>query len=157
MESTSKEHSLEEAQIISWFLTGLRHEAIRLAKKHKKMRQQELFILNEQVRNDHGDDDFCFMSDRLIADSDTPAEAEERIFLHEAFLLLTALQKRIIVETILEGATEMEIAKRMNISHQAVSRIKERGLKRLRKQFVLDKPNQQVESYPGRTTTLTQK
>lgn len=156
MESAFKEHDQEEAQIISWFITGLRHEAIRLAKKNKELRQQELLILNEQVRNNYEEDDFGDMSDSLIAKSDTPVEAETRIFLQEAFSLLTPLQKQIIVETVLEGATEMEIAQRNGITHQAVSRIKERGLKRLRKHFVLDKPNRQEESYPGRKTTLTQ-
>lgn len=157
MESIFKEDDLEEAQIISWFITGLRHEAIRLAKKHKKLRQKELLILNEQIRNDYEDDNFGDMSDSLLAKSNTPAEAEAQIFLQEAFLLLTPLQKKIIVEIVLEGATEMEVAQRIGISHQAVSRLKERGLKRLRKHFVLDKPNRQVEFYPGRKATLSQK
>lgn len=154
MEPLFNEHDLEEAQIVSWFITGLRHEAIRLVKKHKELRQKELLILNEQVKNNG--DDYGDLLDTLIAKSDTPAEAEARIFLQEAFLLLTSLQKKIIMETVLEGATEMEIARRMGISHQAVSRLKERGLKRLRKELVLDKPNRQVESYPGRKTTFTQ-
>lgn len=154
MEPLFNEHNLEEAQIVSWFITGLRHEAIRLAKKHKELRQKELLILNEQVKNNG--DDYGDLLDTLIAKSDTPAEAEARIFLQEAFLLLTSLQKKIIMETVLEGATEMEIARRMGISHQAVSRLKERGLKRLRKELVLDKPNRQEEPYPGRKTTFTQ-
>ncbi|MCS5697285.1 hypothetical protein [Desulfofundulus thermocisternus] len=30
---------------MAWFITGLRHEAIRLAKKQKRLRERELLIL----------------------------------------------------------------------------------------------------------------
>lgn len=37
---------------MAWFLTGLRHEAIRLAKKHKRLQEHELLILNDLLSQD---------------------------------------------------------------------------------------------------------
>ena len=116
------------------------------------MREHELPILNEPLRKGGGKNGE--MLDTLVAKSDTLAQAEENIFLQEAFLELTPLQKKVIAGAILEGSTEQEIAQEMEISHQAVHRLKERGLNRLRKRFVLDKSHRQVESYPGRANTL---
>jgi RNA polymerase sigma factor (sigma-70 family) len=96
------------------------------------------------------------MIDTLVAKSDTQAQAEGNVFIQEAFSILTPLQKKVIARAIFEGATEQEIAQEMGITHQCVHKIKERGLKRLRKKFVREKSHRQVEPYPGRTTTLTQ-
>jgi RNA polymerase sigma factor (sigma-70 family) len=74
----------------------------------------------------------------------------------EAFVQLTELQKRVIVESVLEGATENDIAQKIGITHQAVSRLKKRGLKKLKKYFVPDNPNRQEEKYPGRKIPSTE-
>lgn len=155
--TTPNEYDLEEARIVAWFTTGLRREAIRLTKKYKRWREHELLVLNEQLKKDAESRDVGEMMDTLISNSDTPDEAAERIFLREAFSLLTPHQKKVIVGTILEEATEQKISQEMGITHQAVHKLKERGLNRLRKRFVPDKPHRQVESNPGRTTTLTQR
>lgn len=152
---TLKECDPEEARIVSWFITGLRHEAIRLVKKYKGLRNHELLILNKQLRKDEGGREIRVMIDTLVAKSDTQAQAEGNVFIQEAFSILTPLQKKVIARAIFEGATEQEIAQEMGITHQCVHKIKERGLKRLRKKFVREKSHRQVEPYPGRTTTLT--
>lgn len=146
---------MEEARIVAWFITGLRHEAIRLTKKYRGLREHELLILNEQLGKDEGGREIREMVDTLAAKSDTQAQAEENIFLQEAFSILTPLQKKVIARAIFEGTTEQKIAQEMGITHQCVNKLKERGLNRLRKRFVPEKSHRQVESYPGRTTTLT--
>lgn len=152
---TLKECNPEEARIVSWFITGLHHEAIRLTKKHRGLREHELLILNGQMRKDEGGREIREMIDTLVAKSDTQAQAEGNIFIQEAFSILTPLQKKVIAGTIFEGTTEQKIAQEMGITHQCVHRLKERGLNRLRKKFVQEKSHHQVEPYPGRTTTLT--
>lgn len=122
---------LEEARVVAWFVTGLRHEAIRLAKKHKRLREHELLILNEQLR-DAGGEVIAEMVDTVVSTMDTLAQVEERLFLQEALSLLTPQQKRLIIRVILEGATEQEVANEMGVTHQAVHRMKERALNKLR-------------------------
>jgi len=153
--TTLEEYDPEEARIVSWFITGLRHEAIRLTKKYRGLREHELLILNGRLRKDEGEREIGEMIDTLVAKSDTQAQAEENIFLQETFSILTPPQKKVIAGAIFEGTTEKEIAQEMGITHQCVHRLKERGLKRLRKKFVPEKSHRQVEPYPGRTTTLT--
>ena len=66
-------------------------------------------------------------------------------------MVLTPLQKEVIVGIVLEGRTEQEVAREIGITPQAVHRLKERGLNRLRKKFILDRYHRQAEPYPGRT------
>lgn len=40
--------------MVAWFVTGLRREAVRLTKKHRRMKKHELLILNEQLKGDTG-------------------------------------------------------------------------------------------------------
>lgn len=127
---------IEEARIISWLITGLRHEAMRLIKKHRRLREKELLILNEPVRKRVEDTLIGEKMETLVANSDTLAEAEERIFLMEALSILTPLQKKVIIGTILAGSPEREIAQKIGITHQAVNKLKKRGLNRLRKSFI---------------------
>ncbi|TYP47006.1 RNA polymerase sigma-B factor [Thermosediminibacter litoriperuensis] len=47
-----KDLDKEDAKILSWFFVGLRHEAIRLLKKEKKLKQHEILILNDLVNPD---------------------------------------------------------------------------------------------------------
>jgi hypothetical protein len=41
--------NLEEAKIITWFQVGLYREFIRLSKKHRRLLENELLILNEPI------------------------------------------------------------------------------------------------------------
>ena len=156
METVVSDPDVEEAQIVSWFLKGLHNEAMRLSKKRREIYQKELLILNKTNRNIYDDKKFVDLADLLIATNNTQAEAESRIMFQEAFVQLTELQKRVIIETVLDGATEKEIAKRIGITHQAVSRLKKRGIKKLKKYFVPDNPNRQEEKYPGRKIPSTE-
>ncbi|MDD4753836.1 MAG: sigma-70 family RNA polymerase sigma factor [Desulfitobacteriaceae bacterium] len=123
---------------MAWFLTGLRHEAARLAKRHRRLREHELLILEDLLSQNNGNESARFIN-TIAANSDTVAEVEDNSFLQEALSLLTPDQKKVILVTVLEDATEQKAAKELGISQQAVNRIKKRALNRLRKHFILDK------------------
>ena len=126
---------MEDVRALAWFLTGLRREAIRLARKYRRLDEHELLILDEPV-----DPDFSEKSSLLntiAAAVDVAAEAEGSVLVQDALSLLTPLQQVVITATVLEGSTEAETAIRLGISQQAVQ---ERALYRLRQYFVLDEP-----------------
>ncbi|BAF60074.1 DNA-directed RNA polymerase specialized sigma subunit, sigma24 homolog [Pelotomaculum thermopropionicum SI] len=124
---------------MAWFLTGLRHEAIRLAKKHKRLREHELLILNNLLSQE-AEDEMTEMLDTVAGTDDILAEVEDSVFLQEALTMLTPQQQKVITATVLEGRTEREVAEQLGISQSVVHRLKERALNRLRKHFVLDEP-----------------
>ncbi|WP_051618280.1 sigma-70 family RNA polymerase sigma factor [Desulfofundulus thermocisternus] len=124
---------------MAWFITGLRHEAIRLAKKQKRLRERELLILNDLFSQD-AEDEETERLDTVAAICDTLTAVEDSLFLQEALSLLTPQQQKVIKATILEGHTEQEVAAELGMSQPAVHQMKERALKKLRKHFVLDEP-----------------
>jgi RNA polymerase sigma-B factor len=129
----------EEARALAWFITGLRREAIRLAKKYRQLDERELLILDEPMV-DQDLSEKLSMLDTIAAAVDVAAEAEGSVLVQDALSLLTQLRRAVITATVLEGATEGEGAARLGMSQQAIHRVKERALSRLRKYFVLDKP-----------------
>lgn len=90
---------------MAWFLTGLRHEAIRLAKKHKRLREHELLILNNLLSQE-AEDEMTEMLDTVAGTDDILAEVEDSVFLQEALTMLTPQQQKVITATVLEGRTE---------------------------------------------------
>lgn len=130
---------MEEARIVAWFLTGLRREALRLTKKHRRLQEHELLILNELLSQD-AEDEVIEMLETIGSTRDTPAEVEDKLYRQEALSLLTPQQQKVITATVLEGATEQETATKLGMSQPAVHQMKDRALNRLRKNLVLDKP-----------------
>ncbi|MCL6476786.1 MAG: sigma-70 family RNA polymerase sigma factor [Peptococcaceae bacterium] len=130
-------NDLEDVRIMAWFITGLRHEAARLVKKHKRLQERELLILNDLISQE-AEDEATEMLDTIAAPSDTPSEAEDSAFLKETLALLTPLQQKVITATVLEERTEQEVAEKLGMSQPAVHKMKGRALKRLRKYIVLD-------------------
>ncbi len=98
-----------------------------------------MLILNELLSQE-AEDEEREMVDTIASPSDTLAEVEDALFLEEALSLLTPQQQKVIIATILNGATEQEVAKELGISQPAVHRMKVRALNRLKKYFVLDEP-----------------
>lgn len=80
------------------------------------------------------------MVDTIAAEVDVSSKAEESVLVQDALSSLTSLQKEVIVATVLEGATEKRTAMRLGMSQQAIHKVKERALNRLRKYFILDEP-----------------
>jgi RNA polymerase sigma-B factor len=117
---------------MAWFITGLRHEAIRLAKKQKRLREHELLILNSPLSQDTEDEETEKL-DTIAAADDILAEVENSLFLQEALSLLTPQQQKVITAIVLEERTEQEVAIELGMSQPAVHQMKERALNRLRK------------------------
>lgn len=98
-----------------------------------------MLILNGLISQD-AEDEATEMLDIVAAGSDTLAEAEDAVFLQEVLSLLTEKQQKVITATVLKGATEKEVARKLRMSQPAVHQIKERALNSLKKHFVLDEP-----------------
>lgn len=122
---------------MTWFITGLRHEAIRLSKKHKKQKTNELLILDDLVKNNDGDEKTAIINS-LTAMNDTSFEAVDSIFLQEALSLLTLQQQKVVFATIIEEYTEQKVAKQLGISQPVVHRSKKRALTRMKKSLFLN-------------------
>lgn len=137
MFSKAEGNDIEEARIVSWFITGLRREAVRLAKKQKRLQQNEQLILNASLQKD-SESEIEELVEILAAKYHSLSEIENKLFLQEALSLLTEMQKIVIIETILEGYSEQEVAKQLGISQPVVHRMKKRGLKRLRKHYTFE-------------------
>lgn len=119
---------------MAWFLTGLRREAYRLAKKHRRLKERELLILDgPAIRN--VDNDGVAMIDTITAVVDTYTEAQESIFINDMLTTLTPQQRKVIIATVLKGATEREVALELGMSQPAVHQMKERALNRLKKKI----------------------
>lgn len=122
---------------MAWFITGLRHETIRLAKKYRRLQKHELLILNNRL-SQNTEDEPTEVLDTLADTSDAIIEAENSIFFQEALSLLTLQQRKVITAVILEEKTEKEIAAKFGISQPAVHHMKERALNKLKKHFISD-------------------
>jgi len=127
-------NNIKDAQIISWFIIGLRHGAIRLAKKYKRLQKHELLILNDRI-NQYVEDDFTELLDHVIASDNVQIETEDNMFLQEVLNLLTIQQQEVIKATVLEGKTEEETANELEISQPSVHRMKKRALRRIERYF----------------------
>ncbi len=132
-------HDPEEARINAWFLVGLRHEAIRLVKKYRKLENHELLILDGPTAQNFDDEVFAVV-DTVPASVDVSSDAEEMVLIQEALSLLTQQQQKVIRATILDGLTEREAADKLSLSPSVVNRLKKRALNRLKKYFILDEP-----------------
>jgi len=119
---------------VAWFITGLRHEAIRLEKKQKRLEEHELLILNNPLSLEAEDEETERLN-TVAATDDILSEVEEMIFLQEVLSLLTPQQQKVITATVLEERTEQDVALELGMSQPAVHQMKERVLKRLRKHF----------------------
>jgi RNA polymerase sigma factor (sigma-70 family) len=127
----------EDAKITAWILTGLRHEAIRLSKMNRQLREHELLILNQSVVEDVRGA-ATEMIDLIATQSDTLEEVEINLFVQSVLTLLTLQQQKVIILTVLEGAKEQEVAEEMGISQPAVHQLKTRALNRLRKSLIME-------------------
>lgn len=140
LDSCSCVFDAEDARALVWILTGLRHEVSRLAKKHRRLKEYELLILDSPVDYGVSDNEEISMIDTLAMAADVLSEAEDSLFIQEVLSLLTPQQQKVITATILEGLTEREVASKLGLSRSAVHSLKKHALSRLQKHFVLDKP-----------------
>ncbi len=127
----------DDAQIVSWFLTGLYHETIRLSKKNRKRKKHELLTLNTRI-SQNNKDEYTEKIDTLASTENIDSEVESCLFFNEVLSLLTPKQTRVIKLIILDGYTEKEVAKGLKISQPAVHKIKKRALKKLKEYLTIN-------------------
>lgn len=129
--SEISEYDSEEARIMAWYITGIRHEIIRISKKHEKLRRKEMLILNKPV---NGSEDFSIELVDIIADcNNILSNTEEKIDIENALSNLTTKQQQVTKMLFYQDMTEKEAAKQLEISQPAVNSIKNRALKKIKK------------------------
>lgn len=103
-------------QIFNYLKNGITNKYIQLLKQYFTVRTNEILF---------GEDVFIQLpnqEDKLYED----------IYLEEILNHLTRLQKKIIIEKIMYGKADIEIADELHISRQSVNRIKNRALNKLK-------------------------
>lgn len=92
-----------------------------MAKKHKRLQEHELLILNDLLSQD-AEDGITEMLDTIAAPNDTIIKVEESVFLQEALALLTPQQQKVVTATVLEGQTEREVAEQLGCHNPPCTR-----------------------------------
>ncbi|MGJ7045147.1 sigma-70 family RNA polymerase sigma factor [Thermoanaerobacterium thermosulfurigenes] len=110
--------NFDDNKIIAYIAEGMKNEYIRLSKKNVKIKENEFLTLDDK---------------EIIVDNFEYENIENKIFVQEVLNKLTPLQKMIILETIIYGKKEIDIAAKLNISQQAVSKTKKKALEKMRK------------------------
>lgn len=111
----SNKNMREDKYIISYVNTAIKNKYIELNKINKEILKREIEInldIVGTVFEDH---------------------IENKLLIQQALTKLTYLQKKVIIKKFITYKTDTEIAQELNISRQAVNRIKNRALNNLRK------------------------
>lgn len=130
-----KEHlDHEDARLLSYFTTVLENATKKLGKKQKKLKENELLLLNQRIGEDTKNE-LTEKIDMLVSTDDISQQVEQSFFIEEALSLLTSQQQRVVTETVLKDRKEQDVAKEMGISQPAIHHIKNRALEKLRKHY----------------------
>ena len=123
-------HDNEEARITSWYITGIKRKAYKIAKKQQNLKQHEVLILNKSVDDMEGNS--VEMID-IVADCDNVvAKIEDRINIEQMLSHLTLKQQQLIKMIFFQELTEKRAAERLGISQPAANKIKNRALKKIK-------------------------
>lgn len=122
----------DDAKIVAWIVTGIRHEVFRLSKQQRKIQDHEFLILNQPIsQNIIGDTELEMVN--AIADMvDLFSEVEDKLLFQDAINTLTLEQRKVIVAIFFQGEKESSIAARFGMSQPAVHQLKNRAINRLR-------------------------
>ena len=105
----------EDKAIVSYIFISIKNEYIRLSQKYGKVFKNEIHCKDDVINNLQGHDDiYDFIIEDLLKK-------------------LPKLQKEILSGIFLLNLKEVELAKYLNISRQAVNSTKRRALKNLKK------------------------
>lgn len=114
--------NMNEGSMVKYIYNSLRHEYIRLSKLYSryKLNEQLYGIDPSEITNNHKTID-----DNLYSDK----------YMDELINVLTAKEKQIITYILIMGYSDVETAKAMSISRQAVGKTKKRALQKLKYEF----------------------
>lgn len=110
-EFPGRQEFISDFYILSYIKKAVRHAYIALSKK--------------QTKND-------FINSREFAYFEQGYEPENTLWLEDMFLVLTDCQKKVITLRYIYDYSDIEIAKSLNISRQAVNQIKNRAFQKLK-------------------------
>jgi len=82
-----------------------------------------LLILNKLLSQDAEDEEMELL-ETVRSTRDTPTEVVDKLYLQDTLSLLTPQQQKVIEATVLEGATEIEAAKKLGMSQPAVHQMR---------------------------------
>jgi RNA polymerase sigma factor (sigma-70 family) len=102
-----------EKQIVGYIATSIKNKYIQLSKKHGNIIKTELPLDFDKNHTLHVD-------------------IYDNILIYELLDNLTVLQREVITKKFIKDMSDVEIAKSLNISRQAVNKIKCRALKKLK-------------------------
>lgn len=106
----------QDNEIVAYIAKGIKNEYIRLSRKNSLISKNEIPLLE----------------DMQIADEDRQDSIELRAEIQSALLQLTPLQRKIIEEIIIKDRKEKDVAKELEITRQAVNKVKKYALEKLR-------------------------
>lgn len=119
---SNKDNNIYDRDIIAYINASVKHEYIRLSKKFSKIVKMEI-ELNEDIY--------------LI---ETDYNIENILLINELLDKLSSMQRTILIELFLIGRTQTDLAKKLNISRQAVNKNKFKALNKL-KSYLVDGKN----------------
>ncbi|MCR8641998.1 sigma-70 family RNA polymerase sigma factor [Paenibacillus sp. N1-5-1-14] len=125
-----------EMRLIRYISSLIHYTSIDYDKRYRRYAQRFPLTLDEPLTNE--DTGGSSKREQVRAmDSDQVGDRLEQldidIKLHTAILELTAKEKLILTRIYIEQLTDTEVAKQLELSQQAVSKMKNQALKKLRK------------------------
>ncbi len=128
--SNDKEKNIIQAKILNWFNTSLSRETIKLAKKHERIKQNELLILNAPIQNSDNDSeellDVIQLSHNILETT-----VCENLMTKKILSVLTERQRIVIILNIIYGYSESEIAKMLNVSQPSIHKSKASAVEKI--------------------------
>lgn len=108
----------EDKEIISYISVSIKNEHIRLSQKYSKVYKNEVPLEENLINNTQYYDDNDFIIQDLLSN-------------------LPELQRKVLEGIYLSNLKQVEIAKSLNISRQAVNKTKKNALRNLKEYLVL--------------------
>jgi len=124
-------HDNEEARITSWYLTGIKRKASKIAKKQQNLKRHEMLILNKSVNDTEGNS--VEMIDIVADCNNMVSKIEDKINIEQVLSHLTFKHQQVIRMIFFQELTEKGAAEKLGISQPAANKIKNRALKKMKK------------------------
>lgn len=109
-----------EGPIISYIKNVMHNKSIDLFRKNIVRKKEEVEI------------NYDILADKSNYDIET------NIFIKDLFNILSELQNKVLCEKFIKDNTDIEIAKKLNITRQAVNKAKNRAIKKLREHLLVN-------------------
>lgn len=135
LDDTFKMH-LSEIRLLSYFSTLIERYAKDLIKKERKYLQRMMLIFDQETPNES----FQSIGEKLVYRSScqglmTPFKQMKPLFRLHVIDTLTKLQEQVIFYYYFNQFCDSEIGRMLNVSQQAIWKVRQRALQRLKKSY----------------------